>query len=294
MMKQTKEVIKQVKKIEITTKRLVDGLIAGNYHSIFKGQGIEFSEIREYKPGDDIRTIDWKVTARFNHPFVKEFIEERDLRVYFAFDFSASGSFGNNIEKRRKAIELTATMMFSAMRNNDNVGLFIFTNGVEKYIPARKGHRHVLKTISTLVTHVPQSKKTDLKKTLSFISHVLKKRSILFVISDFYTDSFVTELSLLKKKQDIIAIKVIDKREREIPNIGLIQLEDEETGEQLLVDTANEEFRKNYKEHVKREDKKFHSMLKKESIDSIQIFTDEEYDIPLRKFFSLRKKRMYA
>jgi uncharacterized protein (DUF58 family) len=291
-MQETKDVIKQVKKIEIATKHLVDGIIAGNYHSIFKGQGIEFSEIRDYRPGDDIRAIDWKVTARFNHPFIKEFIEERDLRVYFAFDFSASGSFGNLIEKRRKAIELTATLMFSALRNNDNVGLFIFTDGVEKYIPARKGRRHVLKLISSLVTHNQKSKQTDLNNSLAFISNVIKKRSILFIISDFYSDDFKKPLSILKNRHDVIAIKVNDDRESVIPDIGLLQLEDEETGEQILVDTSDEEFRENYSKVVNNQAEKINSVFKKHKIDSIDIRTDEPYEVPLRKFFRVRQRKV--
>jgi uncharacterized protein (DUF58 family) len=293
-MLQTKEVIAQVKKIEIATKHLVDGLIAGNYHSIFKGQGIEFSEIRDYRSGDDIRAIDWKVTARFNHPFIKEFIEERDLRVLFAFDFSGSGNFGNLVEKRRKAIELTATLMFSALRNNDNVGLFIFTNGVEKYIPARKGRRHVLKLISSLVTHEPQSKETNIKKSLSYITNVIKKRSILFIISDFYSEDFAGVLTTLRNRHDVIAIKVGDNRESELPDIGLIQLEDEETGEQILVDTSDKEFRKNYAKIMKTQNNKLEALFKKHKIDTVEVTTDEAYEIPLRKFFRTRQKKVIS
>lgn len=291
-MQETKEVIRQVKKIEITTKNLVDGLIAGNYHSIFKGQGIEFSEIRDYRPGDDIRAIDWKVTARFNHPFIKEFIEDRDLRVYFAFDLSGSGSFGNLVEKRKKALELTATLMFSAVRNNDNVGLFIFTDDVEMYVPARKGRRHVLKLISNLITHKPLSKKTDLRKALSHIGNVIKKRSILFIVSDFYDSDFMRPLSVLKNRHDVIAIRVSDYRENVLPDIGLIQLEDEETGEQILVDTSDEEFRRNYSNIMKKEQEKISKSFKRHKIDTVNIITDEPYEFPLKRFFKTRQRRM--
>ena len=291
-MQDTIEVLKQVRKIEIATKHLVDGIIAGDYHSIFKGQGIEFSEIRDYRPGDDVRAIDWKVTARYNHPFVKDFIEERDLRIYFAFDFSASQSFGNLIEKRRKAIELTATLMFSALRNNDNVGLFIFTDGVEKYIPARKGRRHVLKLISSLVTHEPKSKKTDLGCSLAYISNIIKKRSVLFIISDFYSEDFIKPLSILKNRHDVIAINVGDIREKEIPDVGLIRLEDEETEEQILIDTSDEEFRKKYKKVMEDQAEKIDRLFKKHNIDTVNIMTDEPYEIPLRKFFSARRKKV--
>jgi len=291
-MPETKEIIKQVKKIELFTRNLVDGLIAGNYHSIFRGQGIEFSEIREYNTGDDIRAIDWKVTARFNHPYVKEFIEERDLRVYFVFDYSASSRFGNLVEKRRKAIELSATLMFSALRNNDNVGLFIFTDSVETYIPARKGRRHVLKLISNLVSHTPKSKKTDVNISLASISNIIKKRSIIFIISDFYSTDFMKPLSILKNKHDIIALRVYDKREMEIPDVGLIQLEDGETGEQILVDTSDSDFRSNYSSVINKHELELDHMFRKNKIDKINIITDEPYDIPLRKFFKTRKKRL--
>lgn len=291
-MQETKEIIKQVRKIEIKTKNLVDGLIAGNYHSIFKGQGIEFSEIRDYRPGDDIRAIDWKVTARFNHPFIKEFIEERDLRVYFVFDYSASGNFGNLIEKRRKSIELTATLMFSAMRNNDNVGLFIFTDEVEKFIPARKGRRHTLKLLSELVSFQARSKKTNIRKALDYVSNVIKKRSIIFVISDFYNPDFEKSLVLLRNKHDVIAIKVNDYRENNIPDIGMIELEDEETGEQTLVDTSDKEFRENYSRIIREENKKISSIFRKNKVDTISIFTEESYELPLKKFFKTRKARV--
>ena len=290
-MRETKEILKQVRRIEIVTKNLVDGLITGEYHSIFKGQGIEFSEIRDYRPGDDIRAIDWKVTARFDHPFVKEFIEERDLNVYFVFDYSASNYFGNLIEKRRKAIELTATLMFSAMKNNDNVGLFIFTEDIEKFIPARKGRRHVLKLISSLVSHKPQSKRTDIEKALSHISNIIKKRSVIFILSDFYNQDFSKPLKILKRRHDVIAIKVNDAREAEIPDVGLIQLEDEETGEQLLVDTSDRGFRDNYAKLVNKEEIRLRNLFNKNGVDVININTDSPYESPLRKFFKMRQIR---
>lgn len=290
----TKEIVSQVKKIEISTKHLVDGIIAGNYHSIFKGQGIEFSEIRDYRPGDDIRAIDWKVTARFNHPYIKEFIEERDLMVYFIFDYSASGNFGDIIEKRRKAIELTATLMFSAIRNNDNVGLFIFTDKVELFIPAKKGKKHVLKLISNLVNYEPQSKKTDINKSLAFAANIIKKRSIIFIISDFYGQEFTETLKLLKNKHDVIAIKITDKRESSIPDIGLIQLEDEETEEQILLDTSDQEFRTKFLEIMSQENKRIETTFKKQNIDIINIHTNEPYDLPLKRFFKARQKKVVS
>jgi uncharacterized protein (DUF58 family) len=291
-MQQTIQVIKQVKKIEITTKHLVDGLIAGNYHSVFKGSGIEFSQIREYQPGDDIRSIDWNVTARFNHPYVKEFIEERDLRVYFAFDMSGSGNFGNKIVKRTKAIELTASLMFSALRNNDNVGLFLFTDHIETFIPARKGRKHVLKLISSLVSHEPASKQTDLKKALIFISNVMKKRSLLFIISDFYSNDFLKPLKILKNRHDIVAVKITDTREKILPDVGLIELEDEETQEQMLIDTSDKEFRDNFAKIMQKEEERLKNLFRKYHIDIIEIDTDELYEQPLKKFFYARKRQV--
>lgn len=291
-MQQTKEIIQQVKKIEITTRHLVDGLVAGNYHSIFKGNGIEFSEIRDYRAGDDIRAIDWNVTARFNHPFIKEFIEERDLRVYFVFDISGSGSFGNIIAKKRKAVELTASLMFSALRNNDNVGMFLFSDNVEMFVPARKGRKHVLKLVRNLVSYEPVSKSTDIGNVLAYISKVIKKRSIMFIVSDFYSGDFLKPLKILKNKHDVVAIRVSDTREKELPDIGLIELEDEETGEQLLVDTSDEEFRQNYVNIMKEEEEKLRSLFKKHKIDVVEVITDEPYEKPLQKFFNARKRKV--
>ncbi|MBS3778058.1 MAG: DUF58 domain-containing protein [Candidatus Thermoplasmatota archaeon] len=291
-MNQTKEIIRKVKKLEITTKHLVDGLITGNYHSIFKGQGIEFSESREYRVGDDIRSIDWKVTARLNEPYIKDFIEERDLHVYFAVDFSGSSSFGNNVSKRKKTLELVASLMFAAMKNNDNVGLFLFTDKIETFIPARKGRKHVLKAISTLVRFQPKSATTDLRGSLEYISKVIKKRSIVFVISDFFDTDFVKPLKILKNKHDVIALRVIDKRELEIPDVGLIELEDGETGEQILVDTSDEQFRQQYREQIQTHEKELVHILRKIKIDMVRILTDEPFDVPLKKFFKLRLQRV--
>ncbi len=291
-MDQTKEIIRKVRKLEITTKQLVDGLITGNYHSVFKGQGIEFSESREYQVGDDIRSIDWKVTARLNEPYIKEFIEERDLHVYFTVDMSGSSSFGNNITKRKKALEIVASLMFAAMKNNDNVGLFLFTDKIETFVPARKGRKHVLKAISTLVRFQPESTTTNIQKSLEYISKVIKKRSIIFVISDFFDADFIHPLKILKNKHDVIALRIIDQRELEIPDIGLIELEDEETGEQILVDTSDEHFRFNYKKQIQEHEQALVQTLRKIKIDMVRILTDEPFDVPLKKFFNLRLKRV--
>jgi uncharacterized protein (DUF58 family) len=289
---ETKEIIKKVKKIEITTKQLAEGLIAGNYHSIFKGQGVEFLESRAYQTGDDIRSIDWKMTARFDHPFVKEFIEERDLHVYFALDMSGSSAFGNMVSKKMKSIEIIASLMFGAMQNNDNVGLFLFTKNIEQFIPARKGRKHVLKCISAMVSFEPKYKTTNLEQSLKYISKVIKKRSIIFIVSDFFDEGFLQPLKILKNKHDVITIRIIDKREFEIPDVGFIELEDEETGEQLLIDTSDEEFRINYWDMMHKREKSLLQSLHKIKIDMVRIFTDESFEIPLQKFFNARLRRV--
>jgi uncharacterized protein (DUF58 family) len=291
-MEQTKEIIKKIKKLEITTKQLVDGIITGNYHSIFKGQGIEFSESREYRAGDDIRSIDWKVTARFDHPYVKTFIEERDLHVYFAIDMSGSSSFGNNISKRNKALEIVASLMFAAQKNNDNIGVFLFTDTVESFIPARKGRKHTLKVISAIVRFEPKSTNTNLQASFEYISKVIKKRSIVFLISDFFDEDFYHPLKIIRNKHDVIALRIIDKREKELPDVGLIELEDEETGEQILVDTSDEIFRSNFMNLMKEREQLLIRSLRKIKIDVISILTDESFEVPLKKFFKIRLQRV--
>ena len=291
-MQETKQIIKQVKKIEITTRQLVEGLITGNYHSIFKGQGIEFSESREYRIGDDIRSIDWKVTAQFDHPYIKEFIEERDLHVYFALDMSGSSSFGNNMTKRNKAIEIVASLMFAALKNKDNIGVFLCTDTVEYFIPARKGRKHLLQALSKIVQFQPTSTQTNLRQSLEYISKVIKKRSIVFIVSDFFDEEFYHPLKILRNKHDVIALRVLDEREQEIPDIGLIELEDEETSEQLLVDTSDEEFREAYIRLMQQRESTLIQNLRKIKIDVVSIFTDESFEVPLKKFFKQRMQRV--
>jgi len=289
-MEQINELLKQVKKLEITTRLLADGLITGNTDSIFKGQGIEFSEIRDYRPGDDIRAIDWKVTARFNHPYIKEFIEERDLQIYFIIDLSESGSFGSNISKKQRSLEIIASLMFAVLRNNDRVGVFLVTDKVEKFILAKKGRRHILHLLTSIVNFTPISPKTDLKNTLVEIAKIIKRKSILFIISDFIDDSeFLKPLKILRKKHDIIALRITDQREKEIPDIGLIELEDKETGEQILVDTSDEEFRRSYSNLIYENEQQFISNLRKIKIDILSMTTEQNYAVPLRKFFNRRK-----
>jgi len=288
-MSQTKVILKKIKKLDIKTKYLVDGIITGNYNSIFKGQGIEFSEIREYKAGDDVRAIDWKVTARFNHPYIKEFIEERDLQVYFVIDLSGSGSFGTNISKKEKSIEIVASLMFAALRNNDGIGVFLITENVEKFIPVRKGRKHVLHLLEILSAFMPNSKKTNLKKPLEQVSKTIKRKSIVFVISDFIDKSnYLKPLKILRKRHDVIALRIIDPREKEIPDIGMIELEDDESDEQILVDTSDEEFRNSYRKLIVENDLQFLTNMMKNKVDTISLLTDQDYSIPIKKFFKRR------
>jgi len=293
-MTSTRKILKRIKKLEIKTKQLVEGLLQGAYHSIFKGQGIEFAEVREYVYGDDIRSIDWNVTARMNHPYVKEFIEERDLNVLIVFDVSASSEFGSSKEKKEAAIELASSITFAAIHNNDNVGLAMFTDHVEKFIPLRKGKRHALKVIREMIYYKPKHKTSGLKNTLAYVSKVLKKRSIVFIVSDFmYENDYFKALSILKNRHDVIAVNMGDVREHEIPDIGYIELEDSETGEQLLVDTSDKEFRKSYTKLVNSRNKKWHHHMAKLRIDSIQLLSEQPYEIPLRKFFATRMRRWH-
>jgi uncharacterized protein (DUF58 family) len=290
-MPQVREILKRVKKIEIKTSRLVDGLIAGSYRSVFKGTGIEFSEVREYIPGDDLRTIDWNVTARFNTPYVKEFIEERDLNIYIVFDISASNDFGCKKSKKEVGFEIVASIMFSALRNNDNVGLCLFTDRIEKFIPPRKGKKHVLRLLRELIYYEPESRKTDIKNSLMYLGRILKKRSILFIISDYFSGDFEEPLKILKSKHDIVLVKLSDIREEEIPDIGYIFLEDGETGEQTLVNTSDEKFRKMYIDRVRKRYEELCRKMKKLKVDVVQVNTGEPFYIPLRKFFALRERR---
>jgi uncharacterized protein (DUF58 family) len=287
----TKEIISKVRLIDIRTNRLVEGIISGAYLSAFKGTGIEFGDVREYQFGDDPRTIDWNVTARMNRPFVKEFIEERDLTVMVVLDISRSSEFGTvHSMKKDIGIELCASLAISAMRNNDKVGLMLTTDRVEKYLPPMKGRRHAFRIIRETIFHEPVHNNTDLSVPLAQLSKILKKRSVIFVISDFQDDirRFKKPLHVLKNRHDLIAIKLWDVREQELPDIGLIELEDEETGEQVLVDTGDAGFRKKYMEVVESRNKELSGAMKRLEIDLIEISTAQDWVQPVLKFFSMR------
>ncbi|NAS88616.1 DUF58 domain-containing protein [ANME-1 cluster archaeon AG-394-G21] len=290
-MPQVKEVLKRVKKLEVKTKGLVENLLSGEYHSIFKGRGIEFSEVREYVPGDDVRTIDWNVTARFNAPFVKEFIEERDLTMIIVFDLSSSNEFGFQRSKKDMGYDIAASLMFAALRNNDNVGLCLFTDRVEKFIPPGKGKKHMLKLLRDLIYFVPKNKTTNIPVALTYLNNIIKRQSIIFIISDFLSTDFECPLKQLKNKHDVILVDISDVREEDIPDIGYVFLEDSETGEQMLVDTSDLEFQKRYTALAnKRSDDRL-SRMKRLNVDMIRMNTSEPFYIPLQQFFKMRNRR---
>jgi uncharacterized protein (DUF58 family) len=293
-----RNILRSVKKVELKTRKLVDTLFQGAYKSVFKGRGIEFSEVREYKLGDDIRSIDWNVTSRMGKPYVKEFIEERDLTIIIAFDISSSLEFGTREAfKKDIALELISSISFSALQNNDRVGLVLFTDKVEKYIPVKKGRKHILRIIREILytSSKKEEKRTDIGNCLKFLIKVLKKRAIVFLISDFNQEleSFSEKIKILNKKHDLIAINVFDLREFEIPQeIGYIQLEDLETGEQFLLDTTDKEFIENYEKFMSERKEKVKKFFQTQGIDLINISTDKNWIRTMIKFFRQRRSRM--
>jgi len=287
-----KEILKKVRYIELHTRHLVNDVFSGEYHSVFKGQGMEFAEVREYQYGDDIRAIDWNVTARYNHPFVKVNEEERELNVMLAVDASRSGAFGSFEKfKSEVAAEICALLAFSAIKNNDKVGLLIFTDVIEKYIPPRKGRGHVLRVIRELLYFKPQSTRTKVATGLEYLIKGLKRRSIVFIVSDFDDDDYAKPLRVLNKKHDVIAIQMLDKREKDLPSIGLVKLKDAETGEEVWVNTLDKNFLKLYSDYIEEKRKTFLKEAKTIGLDLIQIDTAESYVEPLVRFFKMRERR---
>ncbi len=289
------ELIKRIRRIEIRTRRLVNDSFAGEYHAIFKGRGMEFDEVRPYQPGDEVRTIDWNVTARTGEPFVKRFVEERELTVMLLVDASASGKFATvNRFKREIAAELAAVLAFSAISNNDKVGVLIFTDRVELFIPPRKGRRHVLRLIRDLLAFEPVGHLTNLKLGLDTINNLLKRRSILFLISDFLTppDSYRAALQFSNRRHDVIAVTLSDPREHELPNVGLLTLEDAETGQIRRVDTGSRHWRQAFVERVNELKTARDRVFRKAKVDRIDISTDAEYVTPLTRFFERRARRL--
>ena len=287
-----KEILKKVRYIELHTRHLVNDVFSGEYHSVFKGQGMEFAEVREYQYGDDIRTIDWNVTARYNHPFVKIHEEERELNVMLVVDASKSGAFGSKEKfKNEIAAEICALLAFSAIKNNDKVGLLIFTDKVEKYIPPHKGRGHVLRVIRELLYFKPESTRTNIANGLEYLVKGLKRRSIVFVVSDFDDDNFMKPLRVLNQKHDVVAIQMLDKREQELPPVGLVKMRDAETGEEIWVNTLDRNFTKLYSEYIAERRQNFSKETKSMNLDLVQIDAGESYVEPLVKFFKIRERR---
>lgn len=289
-----KEVLENVRRLEIGTKGLVNEIFSGEYHTVFKGRGMEFAEVREYVPGDDIRLIDWNVSARTGSPFVKVFSEERELSMMLVVDMSRSGTFGSSYRmKDEVAIEICALLAFSAMKNNDKVGLLIFTDRVEKFIPPRKGRQHVLRVLREIVYHEPENRGTNMNSALEYLLRVIRRNSVVFILSDFMDDGFQKSLRVVSSKHDVIAIKVTDKLEIQLPDAGLISLVDAETGENVVVDTSDEKIRNSYSALKQAQQEGLEKMFKKINLDYINIKTGESYVEPLYKFFRKRAKRFH-
>lgn len=287
-----KELAKKIRYIQIYTSKAVNDVLAGEYHSVFKGRGMEFDEVREYTPGDEIRTIDWNVTARMGHPFVKRYVEERELTVLFLVDLSASGTFGSvDRLKNEVAAELCALLAFSAIKNNDKVGLIIFTDKIEKFVPPKKGKKHVLRVVRELLYHKPEGRRTDLALAIEYMNRIVTRRAVAFMISDFQAQDYETALRVAARRHDMIAITITDPRELTLPNVGFIELEDAETGQVLLVDTSDATLRTSFAENAQYSRELRERVLRKINIDRVDIVTDRPYAEPLIKFFRERAKR---
>ena len=285
----TKDLLKKVRKIEIKTKRLSDHIFGGEYQSTFKGRGMAFSEVRKYQFGDDVRAIDWNVTARYNDTFIKVFEEERELTMMLIIDISGSNFFGSNsMFKNEYVTELAATLAFSATKNNDKVGLVLFSDVVELYIPPKKGKSHVLRIIRELLEFKSKSKRTDINIPLKFISNILKNRSIAFVISDFISEDYSNSLKIFSSKHDVTGIRIFDKTEEVIPNLGLIDINDNETGKRLTVNTSSKSVRKQYSEYYQNKRNEFIDYFKKSGSGIIECNTNDNYQKKLLKYFKSR------
>ncbi len=287
---ETSELLKKVRKIEIKTRGLSNQIFSGEYHSAFKGRGMAFSEVREYTPGDDIRTIDWNVTARFSTPYVKVFEEERELTVMMLVDVSASGFFGTNIQLKQDLItELCAVVAFSASQNNDKIGIIFFSDKIEKFIPPKKGKSHILRIIRELIEFKPEHKQTNIEVALKYLTNVIKKRSVVFLISDFLVESnYHDALKIANKKHDLVALRIIDKTETELPKVGLIKLKDNESGKLIWVDTNDKSFRKLFATNQLKFEDDLKDIFNRAGIDATKILTHESYIKPLINLFKNR------
>ncbi len=287
---ETSELLKKVRKVEIKTRGLSNQLFSGEYHTAFKGKGMTFSEVREYQAGDDIRSIDWNVTARFNNTYVKVFEEEREMTVMLLVDVSASGEFGTQKQLKQDLItELCAVLAFSAIQNNDKIGVIFFTDKIEKFIPPKKGKSHILRIIRDLIEFKPEHKKTDVQLALKYLTNVIKKRSIAFVISDFMADiNFTDAIKIANKKHDLVALRIYDIREQELPDIGLVKFMDAETGQLQWVNTSDKKVRNHFYASAKKQEASLKEIFNKSGVDSADINTAESYIKPLMNLFKRR------
>jgi len=284
------DLLKKVRQIEIKTRGLSANIFAGEYHSAFKGRGMTFSEVREYQYGDDIRNIDWNVTARFNHPYIKIFEEERELTVLLMIDVSGSREFGTSFKYKKNVItEIAAVLAFSAIQNNDKIGVIFFSDRIEKFIPPKKGRKHILHIIREFITFTPEHRETNISEALKYLTNAIKKRCTTFVISDFIDDDFEDALKIANQKHDVVALKVYDKRETEIPSIGMIKLKDAETGQYQWADTSNKLVREAYSKWWYENSESTRKLFSKCGVDNVSVRTDEDY---VKALISLFKKRI--
>ncbi len=288
-----REVIRQIRRLQIRARRAVEDLVGGEYHSAFKGMGIVFEEVREYQPGDDIRTIDWNVTARMGHPFIKRFIEERELTVVLLVDCSGSQQFGTQLQQKKEVVaELAAVLAFSAINNNDKVGLIAFTDHIERFVPPRKGSRHVLRIIRDVLFFQPSRRGTAIRQALDYLNRILHRRAIVFLLSDFLDRGFEQSLKRTAKRHDLIAIRVADPREENLPSVGLLELEDAETSERLLLDTSSRRLREAYAQAARRRREALRQLTRAAGADFIEASTDGHHLDALIRFFRLRERRL--
>jgi uncharacterized protein (DUF58 family) len=288
-----KELSQKIRYIQIYTTKAVNNVFAGEYESAFKGQGMEFEDVREYQPGDEVRSIDWNVTARMGKPFIKRFIEERELTVIFCVDLSASGSFGSiRKTKNEIAAELCAILAFAAIKNNDKVGLIVFTDVVEMFIPPKKGNTHVLRLIRELLIFKPGKVKTNIQEGLNYLARVTRKRAVVFLVSDFLETGFEKQMRIMARRHDLIAVSITDPREISMPDVGLLELEDAETGEFVVIDTSDAVVRKMYEKHGKERADLLKKLFYSTGVDQIDIQTDQDYLQKIMRFFLEREKRL--
>jgi uncharacterized protein (DUF58 family) len=294
-MNDTREILRKIRRLELRTRRLVESSFAGQYQSVFKGRGMNFEEVRPYTPGDEIRAIDWNVTARTGEPYIKKFTEEREMTVMIMLDVSASGDFGSVREsKREMAAEVASILAFSAIHNNDKVGLLLFSDRVELFIPPKKGRLHILRLIREMLFFSPKGRGTDLAGALEYMNKVITRRAVVFVISDFLTGDFTRPLTVSAKRHDMVALNVVDPAEEALPDVGVILLEDPETGEQIEVDTSRRDITGNYARLAGERAKELGTLFGSRGVDMVQLRTDRDYLPVLRSFFDRRGRRLAA